>query len=276
MAAMDTLFSSSTVAQIKDWQDLIGAIIGAFLAGFLALVSFVFGRYIKRRDELREALRQIEISNTYSLESTIQVQSKIAFFVTRLRRLITELRGITNPMEISYLTINFNPLGTIYSDNQTHSSKVRSYYLHNKLLIMHSMTSGVNAGLMQFQEDYAKIVRMNEFIIQVWTENRNPVSIRSQYADNLENFTNGIEEYSRELSNGIRHMTQIRVYNDKMRRKWGYATLLRWYYEGYSIKKQIELLEQIDKLIEPEVQAQIDKANARIAKLEAERKEKAE
>lgn len=258
------------VEWLYTWQELVGAFVGSSLGIIFAGIGFLIARWIYRIDERREALRKIEISNTYSLHTTIEMQEKLSFFAKRAHTFMKELRSITSPVEIVFSTINFPPLGAIHLDPSCHTSRIKSYYLHNKLLIMHAGTTNVNLILAQFKEDFAHIIRMNETLIDITSNKPNPPAQRAAYADNTEAFAAEIERFSGELKNSIEVMVQIRVYNNHLRKNFFRGLLWRWKNEGMFSAKSIELVDKIDTAIAGEVTKNQEAAMQRLARKKAE------
>lgn len=249
------------------WQELVGAFVGSSLGIIFAGTGFLLVRWINRIDERKEALRKIEISNTYSLHTTIEMQEKLNFFVKRAREFVQEIRSITSPVDIVFSTINFTPLGAIHLDPSCHTSRIKSYYLHNKLLIMHAGTTNINLILAQFKEDFANVIRMNETLINITSSKPNPPAQRAAYADNVEVFATEVERFTGELNKSVKIMVQIRVYNNYLRKNFFRGLFWKWKNERIFSAKSIELVDEIDAAIEAEVTK-----NQRAAMLRLERK----
>lgn len=252
-----------------EWQGLVGAFLGSSLAILASGVGFLIARFINRIDERREALRQVEISNTYSLQTAYTMQKKLTFFVQRARKLVGELRSNTSLNVITFNTINFSPLGGIFLDPKTHNSRIKSYYLHNKLLTMHAGTTDMNLILSQFKDDFGNIIRMNEMLIGLTSNNPNPVMQRDAYAENIEAFTAEVERFANEeIPKSIETMLQIRVYNTKLRKTFGRGLWARWCYEGLvSAKRDLNMVDHIDTDLEEEVVGMREQAEKRAARL---------
>lgn len=253
------------------WQELVGALVGSSLGIIFAGAGFLIVRWVNIMDERKEALRKIEISNTYSLHTTIEMQERLIYFVKRARTFVQEIRSITSPVDIVFSTINFPSLGAIHLDPSCHTSRIKSYYLHNKLLIMHAGTTNANLILTQFKEDFANIVRMNETLINITSSNPNPPAQRAAYADNVDAFATEVERFSSELHKGMKTMVQIRVYNSHLRKNFFRGLLWRWRSEGIFSAKSIDLVDEIDIAIEQEVRKNQEVAMQRLERKRAEK-----
>src|SRR3989338_8894259 len=119
---------------INKWQTLVGSALGPFLAVIFSSIVFWIKSLIESRNERKEFLRRIEIGITRSLDDTYKTRQKLQYFVSRLRTLITEIREETDARNFSLESINYPTIRDIYRDIGAPNFKVRSYYLHNKLL----------------------------------------------------------------------------------------------------------------------------------------------
>lgn len=251
---------------LHEWENLSGAFAGAFLAMIASAIGYLYVEYRKIVSERAEALRHIEISNSYSLNSTYVMIDKLKFFIDRAENFIKEQKFESNEVLLS--TFNFTPLGEIYFDPTAHSFRVKSYYLHNKLLVLHSNLSNWNLILGQLKGDFENIVRLNELIVGLVMPKKEmtPTQLRMNFLENIENFKEEIKKVN--FDEIIKIMAQIRVYNGLLRMSAGAGTLNRWRYEGLPYtKKEITLLEEIDDQINSKVLIEIEKAESRRAAL---------
>jgi hypothetical protein len=253
---------------IHDWQELVGAFLGSSLAIIFSGLGFLLARYLEVQDAQREALRKVEINNSYSLQSVFTIRKKIDFFVKRARKFVKELKENTNPTEIVFSSINFEPLGEIHADSAGHNARIKSYYLHNKLLAAHSAITNTNLVLIQFQKDFENVIRMNEMMISLTKETPKPFEQRKAYAENVEIFADVLSEFSENLSDAVETMLQIRVYNSKMRKPFGQGWFLRLKYEGIlSEDMNLDMVDRIDVLLADDVKQEIEKAKYRLQRI---------
>lgn len=258
------------------WQNLIGAALGAFLLG----VSAWIGGIIAKKEECKEHLRRIEINITRSLDDTYKARQKLQAFVSRLRDVVTQVRAITDERHFSLETTNYPTMRDIYRDVEAPSFKIKSYYLHNKLLWADAGIKETNETIIGLQSDFAGLLRKNELHIALMRQNKNPNSAqqREDYAYNLEGFANAVDEFiDRFIKQGIEIMTQVKIYNDHLRRRSGKWFL--WKCEGINFRyfrnkakqeefaRNLNSLERIDKIIEQEVKSAIQDAENRAARL---------
>jgi hypothetical protein len=268
---------------INKWQTLIGSALGPFLAVILSAIGFWIKSAIEEKKERKEFLRRIEISVTRSLDDTYKTRQKLQYFVSRLRTLITEIRAITDSHHFSLESINFPTMRDAYRDIEAPSFKVRSYYLHNKLLWIDAGIKETSETVASLKNDFAELQRKNELHIILMRQNQTPNANlqRTEYANNLESFANAIDDFvTKFIKQGIEIMTQVKIYNDHLRKKHGYWFL--WKHEGTKLKyfrdkneqkdfaRNLDSLDRIDKVIQKEVELSIQEAEKRGQKLKQE------
>lgn len=265
---------------INKWQTLIGSALGPFLAVVLSAISFWIKSAIGSKNERKEFLRRIEIGITRSLDDTFKTRIKLQYFVSRLRKLITEIKAVTDERHFSLESINYPTIRDIYRDIEAPNFKVKSYYLHNKLLWADAGVKETNETVISLRNDFAELQRKNEMLIVLMRQNQNPnpAQQRTVYSENLESFANAIDEFiTKFMKQGIEIMTQIKIYNEHLRKKHGYWFL--WKHEGTKFKyfrnnteqkkfsRNLDSLEKIDKVIQKEVDDAIKDAEERASKL---------
>lgn len=265
---------------INKWQILIGSALGPFLAVVLSAIGFWIKSAIGSKNERKEFLRRVEIGITRSLDDTFKTRIKLQYFVSRLRSLITEIKAVTDERHFSLESINYPTIRDIYRDIEAPNFKVKSYYLHNKLLWADAGIKETNETVISLKNDFAELQRKNEMLIILMRQNQtpNPTQQRGVYAENLESFANAIDEFIKKfIGQGIEIMTQIKIYNEHLRKKHGYWFL--WKHEGTRFKyfrnkteqknfaRNLDSLERIDKVIQKEVEKAIKDAEDRASKL---------
>ncbi|OGE03345.1 hypothetical protein A3B21_04270 [Candidatus Uhrbacteria bacterium RIFCSPLOWO2_01_FULL_47_24] len=269
---------------LDTWQTLIGAALGPFLAVILSAVGFWIKSIVENKRERKEFLRRIEVGITRSLDDTYKTRQKLLYFVSRLKNLVAEIRAVTDPRQFSLESINYPTVREIYRDIEAPNFKVKSYYLHNKLLWADAGIKETNETVVSLKNDFAELQRKNELHIILMRQNANPnpAQQRVEYSANLELFANAIDDFiARFMKQGIEIMTQIKIYNEHLRRKHSHWFL--WKYEGTKFKyfynkaeqkqfsRNLDSLERIDMVIRTEVEAAIKEAEARAEKLSQDR-----
>ena len=255
---------------------MIGAALGPFLAVMLSAVGFWIKSVIEKKKEYKEFLRRIEISMARSLNDIYTVREQLKWFSQRVKKLATEAKAISDDNTFFLNRINFPTIREIYRDMDILNFKVKSYYLHNKLLWIDAGTKEMNETIANLKNDFGDLIRQNEILIATMRNNPNPRIQREAYTRNLETFASAmIDEYiSKSIPQAIEIMAQVKIYNEKLRKRYGYW--FRWKHEGIKLKyfrnkteqkeftKNLDSLDRIDKAIQKEVESMIAKAEKRI------------
>ena len=263
---------------LDKWQTLVGAALGAFLAVIGSLITYAINSANGRRKERKEFLRQIEISMARSLNDTFTLREQLKWFSQRVKDLAAESRSITDDRIFFLNRINFPTTREIYRDIGMPNFKVKSYYLHNKIMWIDAGVKEMNETVLNLKNDFEDLIRQNELLVAVMRNNPNPRMQRESYERNLESFAGAIDEYiSKSIKQGVEIMTQVKIYNEKLRSKHGYW--FWWKQEGTKFKyfrnkkkqkafsRNLDSLDRIDGAINKEVETVIAKAEERSKKL---------
>lgn len=257
---------------------MIGAFLGPFLAVVLSAIVFWVKSIIENKKERKEFLRRIEISVTRSLNDACTVREQLKWFSGRVKNLAAEARAITDDKIFFLNRINFPAIAEVYRDMEMVNFKVKSYYLHNKLLWIDAGIKEMNETISNLKNDFEDLIRQNEILIAVMRSNPNPRAQRETYDRNLETFAEAINEYiPKGVQQGIRIMIQIKVYNEQIRKRYG--CWFWWKHEGTKFKyfrnkieqkeftRNLDSLDRIDKTIQKKVEFAIAEAKKRSVKL---------
>jgi len=262
---------------IKEWQELIGAALGPFLAIILSAIGFWIKSIIEDKKERKEFLRRIEISLARSLNDIFTAREQLRWFSGRVKNLAAESKSITDDKIFFLNRVNFPTVREIYRDIDMPNFKVKSYYLHNKLMWIDAGTKEMNEVVVNLKNDFEDLIRQNEMLVAVMRNNPNPKMQRMAYEQNLESFANATDDFtSKSMRQGIEIMTQVKIYNEKLRKngRW-----FLWKQEGTRLKyfrnkkeqkafaRNLDSLDRIDKTIKKEVEEMIEKAEKRSEKL---------
>lgn len=171
--------------------------------------------YIKKYQERKEAIRQVELTITLSINSMFQVLSQLESFIERLEAVIKSIEW-TSDNSYSLEWANFPPIVDIYFDEEITKMKFSSYYLHNKILASRQIINWQNKTMHQFRDDYIYIMDSNKFIFWLW-ENLNPTLQRKSYAENLHRFCETLKVCLKAWkSDHLKSLIQLKVYNWEM------------------------------------------------------------
>ncbi|MCK5211904.1 hypothetical protein KAJ89_04340 [Candidatus Parcubacteria bacterium] len=214
----------------EKWQTLIGSALGAFIAIIGSLFVFFIKSNIAARLEKKEYLRIIEISITRTLNDLHVVREEMKSFNDRLTWLIEKINSNKNTNSYCFDRTNFPALREIFFDNNLPTFKVRSYYLHNKILIADSGIKSTNEQLKEFKNDFSFLISQNERMVSLRPD---PDDQRTSYANNIKSFKNALSQFTDiNIQLGIKILNQVKIYNDLLRKKWWKARLNYWKYEG--------------------------------------------
>lgn len=265
---------------LKEWQDLVGAALGPFLAVVLSAIGFWIKSSIDKSRERAEAMRRIEAYTARALNDIFFIREKLKFFVGQLRTLATSIRSVQNPVEFSLHTVNCPFLGVIYLDPDALNFRIRSYYLHNKVMWMDAEIKDINGIVTNLERDFDHVIKRNDMIVGLMRTDddrpRDATHQRTSYAENLEILAAGIEEYyTRKFPKTIKSIAQLKIYNTKVRKPHFRGFFEWWIYEGVSFKyfrsmkafkdfaRNLESIDRIDKTLEEEVKTVMGKAEER-------------
>lgn len=264
------------------WQELIGAFGGSAFAVLLSALGYWVKSKLDARERRLEILRRIEVDITYTLNSFHNTQEKLAYFVGNLRTLVVEVRQINDPRAFAINFVNMPAMAGIYMDPDIPNFRINSYYIHNKLLWVHSAVSEVNCILSALRDDYDRLLKVNDRLIDLLRSNAtpNPAAQRESYATNLELFATGIENFYREsFPGGIKSLIQVKIYNEKLRRSYGRGRFALWMHEGTNFKyfrrhtdfkkfaRNLESIDRVDVEISTEVDGALAKMQQRVVVL---------
>jgi len=263
---------------LNKWQSLIGSALGPFLAVILSAIGFWIKSALEGKRERKESLRRIEISMARSLNDVFTVREQLKWFSGRIKEMANEARGINDDKTFFLNRINFPTTRGVYHDIEMPNFKIKSYYLHNKCMWVEAGIKEMNETVSNLKNDFEDVIRQNEVLIAVMRNNPNPRVQREAYVRNLETFAKAIDEYvSKSIRQAIQIMTQVKIYNEKLRKKHGYW--FWWKLEGTKFKyfrtkaqqkefsRNLDSLDRIDKRIQKEVESMTTKAEARAVQL---------
>ncbi|MBL8158465.1 hypothetical protein JNK62_02955 [bacterium] len=251
------------------WQELVGAALGPFLAIMLAGIGYWIKSWIGSRAELREHLRQCEISTSRSINDLYDAREELKGFVERLNTVIASIRGTTNPSAYCLQDTNFAPLTDVFRDASLPAGKIRSYYLHNKILFLDAGLKNINSSIEKLRLEYDNLRKKNELMV---TLKAPPLEQRETYAANLESFASLIGKFTQYVDSGIRTIVQTKVYLSKQRqnKRW-----FIWKHEGRSFKfylsrksmdkfhRHLDAIDRIDEVLKTEVNALLKETERR-------------
>lgn len=267
-----------SIEALYRWQELIGAFGGSAFAVLLSAFGYWVKNKLDARQRRLEILRRIEVDTAYTLNSFHNTQEKLAYFIRNLRTLATEVRQINDPRAFAINFVNMPAMAGIYMDPDIQGFRVNSYYVHNKLLWIHSAVGELNCIIAELRHDYDRLLKVNDRLIDLLRSNANPnpLAQREAYATNLELFATGIENFYRDsFPGGVKSLVQVKIYNEKLRRSYGRGRIALWKHEGTNLKyfrkhadfkkfaRNLESIERIDTEISLEVEKTLEEMRQR-------------
>jgi hypothetical protein len=217
---------------LKEWQTLIGAFLGVFFASIFSFIGFGIKGLIKRVYERKEALRIIEVSITRSMDNVDNIKKSFNDFLDRVESLTLNIKELIDDNNKYFLEeTNLPPLRIFLNENLP-SLKTKSYYIHNKIIWVTAEISNINSSLSELKELFMILSRKNEFLVTAQVSKKEQ---KEAYLANLTDFSNIVRShFMKSLDSCVKLLTEIKVYNDKVRTKNGFW--VRWKYEGTSFK----------------------------------------
>lgn len=256
-------------------QSFIGAAIGPFVAVIFAALGYWLKGTLDRYKERKEYSRTIETFITMSLNDIINIREQLKIFSNNIQLVSEKIKPSADSFSLD--RINFPTIAEAYRHVDITKIKVKSYYLHNKILFADAYTKIINQTILDLKNDFEGLMRHNETIISLMKDQANYKDQRLMYSANLSNFSVAVDGFLKNsLPKVVETMNQIKIYNSKLRKKCG--VLFLWKYEGESFKyfrsnkekdkflKNLDSLSRIDKLIQQEVRVAINDAENRLIK----------
>ncbi|MCF7812176.1 hypothetical protein K9M59_01060 [Candidatus Gracilibacteria bacterium] len=247
---------------LEKWQTLVGAALGAFLAIISSLVVFAIKKRWEEKQERREALRRAEVCFSQSLNHVFNCEMQLEDFVQRVKKLIEEIESIDDENTRSLQIANYPPMIKIHFDETLTTMKFKSYYLHNKVLIIEQIVNWANSMINQFKFDFQKLLERNDML----ADRNGARAQRMMHAQNLKGYIGMVELFLNSLKDSnTKSIIQAKVYNLKLREE--YSKTLKEYEKipscwgklinkirGKKIKQSLDDLNRINELLEEEVQ----------------------
>jgi len=258
---MEPLFTYLTndSSLLYKWQDLFGSIIGVVGALLVALLVFLLNHFYQKHRERRESIRQTEIALALGLNDIYDAERHLSEFLDRLNRsVIQPLQHNQNPGQYFLSRTNFPPL-SIHIDPSLLKAKHRSYYVHNKVLIIYKNIEQANRMFGEMKTEYGTILETAKYLIERGAPIDNQ---RREYLANNEGFRNFINDTVNQLQIAKKVFAQTKAYNLKLLNRQRLST---WRLEGISFKffcckedierykSTLRCLDRIDKKIDAEV-----------------------
>lgn len=251
------------------WQDLAGSLIGVFGAIFVTFLGLIVSHYYRRHQEFRESLRMTEVSLALALNDIYDAERHLNDFLERLDLAVMQpLSLLQNPNQYFLNKTNFPQL-VVNLDSSLIKARFKSYYIHNKVLILCKNVNHMNRMFVEMKIDYEKIFAHAQFLI---TQNATQTNQQAEYLSHNQSFIIFVEDVIAQLQIAKKYFAQAKVYNLKLLNK---QRVFVWRQEGISFKaflnkkhiqeyrNTLKSLDRIDKIIEKEVDGLLSEVDNR-------------
>lgn len=213
-----------------EWQTLIGSILGVIGALFVTFIGFISNHFYQKYKEIRENIRLTEINLALGLNDIYDTERHLKDFIDRVNLItITPLKN--NPSQTQYFLSETNfPILSIHIDPPLLSAKYKSYYVHNKILIITKNMKRVNENFVDMKIKYESIVDKAKFLMQ---NGATPLNQQRDYLQNNESFIEFTKDIINQLQLAKKVFAETKIYNLKLLNK---NRLAIWCLEGISFK----------------------------------------
>lgn len=260
------ILNPQAVETLKDWQTLVGVILGATIGSLMSLFGFYIREKFKNNRNIIEGKRIVEVSSTRTLNDMYDLQIVLGMFLKRTNEIISEINKVMkNDTKYMLEETNFPPL-SVFIDDKLPEIRTKSYYVHNKILWTDAGVKRIQAILKEMKQNFWSLSRKNEFLVAA--VNAKQREQKETYKSNLEDFNKGIEDvFVPYLKEALKVLMEIKIYNSKMRGKWGF--FYKWKFEGISFKyfknqkmiekynQELACIDRIDLIFKKEVDESI-------------------
>lgn len=263
-----TYLSNDSTLPYK-WQNLLGSVIGVLGALLVALLGFILNHYYQKYRDLRESIRRTEIALALGLNDIFDSERHLKDFLERLNQVVIQpLQTGVRPNEYFLNKTNFPSL-VIHLDAELLRAKHSSYYVHNKILIIHKNIEQVNRAFVEMKTDYEKIIETARFLM---VQGATPTNQQREYLSNNQSFATFLNDVIDQLQNAKKIFAQTKIYNLKLLNA---ERIVVWRMEGISFKffcckrdieeykSTLRCLDRIDKEINIEVNQSLVEAEER-------------
>lgn len=251
------------------WQTLLGSALGVMGAFLIAVIGFLMAQVYQKYKEVREGIRLTEINLAIGINDLYDAERHLKDFLTRLNEAVIDpLSKSTNPDQYFLNETNFPPL-YIHIDSSLIQARHKSYYVHNKILILIKNIRITNEIFKEMKIKYENIIEKAKFLIQ---RSVTPINQKKEYLANNLNFVSFVSDMTDQLQIAKRAFAETKVYNLKLLEKKRWTI---WCLEGISFKffcnkrqiekykSTLECLDRIDSAIKDETDRLLTDADGR-------------
>jgi len=244
-------------SQIKEWQSLVGAFIGAFLP-----ISFAL--YIRWRDGRKNYLQglwKVEKFLAYSINQLYELRESMELFVGRISNDIAKME-VNKGNQYVLDSTNF-PVQKIEYEVDLFNIRTKSIYLTNKLMMCHLMLKNINDSIDEIRDEYQMLKGRNFDMVfsgKISIENQNQLRIEQLLA--VENILRD-PLLEKNVPQMIKALMQTKIILLKYLKFYGF--IYRVYYEGFfrMLARQEDGQRKIEDKLEQDLNEEFDKVEKR-------------
>jgi hypothetical protein len=253
----------SFVSFLREWQDLIGAIIGASLPfAFWFITNYILNKQKHKNDLLY--LEKMVVSN---MNNVLDIEIIISEFITK--KLLTLEKNIPQRTSGNSYSIDaafFPQFAGHISDENYLKTTSKSGFLDNKLLYIYKMSENFTHSLNDFRGQFQQTIQSNT---EMAIAKINPMKIQNEmYLRNIQSFRNAVQDellnnnipvYLKLLTTAYVTLSEI---NKRGIRSWRlkFSPSFKYFKTNNQLKEYKDsAFERIEAYIEPLVEDQLTK-----------------
>jgi len=227
---------ANILAVLKNWETLLGSMIGALLPVLVAILWNPTANKIKKYEALKESLREIEIETTQIINDICDIRSIYFGFIKNIHDLVDVSK---KDEKIGPLLFSAPPKIYVYKNPQLLKYKTGSIYLHNTLIGLNKWTLQINAVLDNIGENTQDIQKSfgDRFHKLPNTAPRTDFNdIKDNYNKELLRFAGELSSIEETFNNGLEAAVIAKVCGQKMNnwnRSFVYSVFLKRFDAGY-------------------------------------------
>lgn len=264
---------TSILVVLKNWEQLLGALVGALLPVLIAILWNPAANKIKKYESLKEALREIEIDSTQVINDIYDIRNIYSDFIENIRKQVAESRG---DEKVGPLLFNTPPKIYIYNNSQLLKHKTGSIYLHNVLIGLDKWTRQTNALLDNIIEstlDIQKSFADRFSKLQQPAPRAEFIDIKNNYNTELLRFAGELQSIEKTFAGGLEAAIKAKVCGQKLNswnRSFVYSTFLKRFdktYQAFSKAEKMqnnELTIDMYESVEPLIKKDVDELTKKI------------
>ena len=204
---------------LYNWQELVGAFLGPFLAIILSVIGFFIKDRYEKEKEYEELLRMLEVSLTQALNNIGVAVTHLEDFSKRADEIISNIDAILagsnnkTPHEKSYVLFTDFPLVTrIGFDQGLTKGRFKSYYLHNKILNIAFQIRYINDTFFELREEYKELMERYQFSMKI--------KELQSYKESLKSVVFAVNHFRLRIEKDIvSSLLKTKLYNEQLRKK---------------------------------------------------------